>query len=144
MAYWIVAVLALRRARASFFQPFFLLGFWESLPFLFAGHLARRAPAAAPRPVPVPPRRHGVSWAAHDLEPYLFRAKLGGAISLPLCLVGSYSPDILTKWAVYGLDFSGNAKIVDDPVQLHRGFPGVGFTHSLLFGVRAARRSSSC
>ena len=24
---------------------------------------------------------------------------------------------------------------MDDPVQLHRGFPGVGFTHSLLFGV---------
>ncbi len=29
----------------------------------------------------------------------------------------------------------GNNKLVDDPVQLHRGFPGVGFTHSLFFGV---------
>lgn len=76
-----------------------------------------------------------MSWAAHDIEPYLFRVKLGGAISLPLCLAGSYSPDIFTKWAVYGLDFSGNAKIVDDPTQLHRGFPGVGFTHSLVFGL---------
>ena len=44
-----------------------------------------------------------MSWAAHDLEPYLFRAKLGGVVSVPLCLLGSYSPDILTKWAVYGL-----------------------------------------
>ena len=43
-----------------------------------------------------------MSWAAHDLEPYLFRAKLGGVVSLPLCLLGSYSPDIATKWAVYG------------------------------------------
>lgn len=76
-----------------------------------------------------------MSWAAHDLEPYLFRLKIGGAISLPFAVIGSYSPDILTKWAVYGLDFSGDAKLVDDPVQLHRGFPGVGFTHSLLFGI---------
>ena len=79
-----------------------------------------------------------MSWAAHDLEPYLFRAKLGGVISVPLCLLGSYSPDILSKWAVYGLDFSGDQKIVDDPVQLHRGWPGVGFTHSLSFGLLMA------
>jgi membrane-bound metal-dependent hydrolase YbcI (DUF457 family) len=79
-----------------------------------------------------------VSWAAHDIEPYLIRAKLGAAISVPFCLLGSYSPDLFTKWAVYGLDFSGNAKIVDDPVQLHRGFPGVGFTHSLLFAFVVA------
>lgn len=76
-----------------------------------------------------------MSWAAHDLEPYLIRAKLGGAISIPFCIIGSYSPDILTKWAVYGLDFSGTHKLVSDPVQLHRGWPGVGFTHSLMFGV---------
>ncbi len=74
-----------------------------------------------------------MSWAAHDLEPYLLRAKLGAAISVPFCIVGSYSPDIFTKWAVYGLDFAGTKHIVDDPVQLHRGFPGVGFTHTLLF-----------
>ena len=49
-----------------------------------------------------------MSWAAHDLEPYLFRAKLGGVVSLPLCLLGSYSPDIATKWAVYGLGWSGH------------------------------------
>jgi membrane-bound metal-dependent hydrolase YbcI (DUF457 family) len=79
-----------------------------------------------------------MSWAAHDLEPYLFRAKLGGVVSLPLCLAGSYSPDIFTKWAVYGLDFSGDAKLVDDPIQLHRGWPGVGFTHSLSFGLLLA------
>lgn len=76
-----------------------------------------------------------MSWAAHDLEPYLIRAEFAAKISLPFCIFGSYSPDLLTKWAVYGLDFSGNKHIVADPVQLHRGFPGVGFTHSLLFPV---------
>ena len=43
-----------------------------------------------------------MSWAAHDLEPYQFRAKLGARISIVWCLIGSYSPDVLTKWAVYG------------------------------------------
>lgn len=76
-----------------------------------------------------------MSWAAHDLEPYLFRVKLGGAISLPLCLAGSYSPDIFSKWAVYGLGFAGRHELVSDPVQLHRGFPGMGWTHTLAFGV---------
>ncbi len=76
-----------------------------------------------------------MSWAAHDIEPYLMKAKLGIAISLPFALLGSYSPDILTKWMVYGLDFSGHAHLVKDPVQLHRGWPGVGFTHSLAFGA---------
>jgi membrane-bound metal-dependent hydrolase YbcI (DUF457 family) len=75
-----------------------------------------------------------VSWAAHDLEPYLIKAHLPATkISIVFCLLGSYSPDILTKWAVYGLDFAGHRKLVDDPVKLHRGFPGVGFTHSLAF-----------
>ena len=79
-----------------------------------------------------------MSWAAHDLEPYLIRAKLGAAISLPFCLLGSYSPDLFTKWAVYGLDFSGKKELVHDPVQLHRGWPGVGFTHSLTFALVGA------
>ena len=79
-----------------------------------------------------------MSWAAHDLEPYLIKAHMGAAISIPFCILGSYSPDLLTKWAVYGLDFAGNAKVVSDPVQLHRGFPGVGFTHSLIFPVLIA------
>ena len=56
-----------------------------------------------------------MSWAAHDLEPYLFRAKLGGAVSLPLCLLGSYAPDIFTKWAVYGLGFGGHAQARQRP-----------------------------
>ncbi len=79
-----------------------------------------------------------MSWAAHDIEPYLVRAKIGIAVSIPFCLLGSYSPDIVTKWAVYGLDFAGHAHLVDDPVELHRGWPGLGFTHTPAFGLLVA------
>jgi membrane-bound metal-dependent hydrolase YbcI (DUF457 family) len=76
-----------------------------------------------------------LSWAAHDLEPYVLRAKLGARISLPMCLIGSYSPDIATKWLVYGVSLGGDRLRVSDPVQFHRGWPGVGFTHSYAFGM---------
>jgi len=76
-----------------------------------------------------------LSWAAHDLEPYVLRAKLGAKISLPVCLLGSYSPDIATKWLVYGVSLGGDRLRVSDPVQFHRGWPGVGFTHSYAFGL---------
>ena len=75
-----------------------------------------------------------MSWAAHDLEPYLFRAKFGARISLVWCLIGSYSPDVLTKWAVYGFGFSHHDAILSDPVQFHRGWPGAGFTHTPFWG----------
>jgi membrane-bound metal-dependent hydrolase YbcI (DUF457 family) len=75
-----------------------------------------------------------VSWAAHDLEPYLFRAKFGARISIVWCLIGSYSPDVLTKWAVYGFGFSHHDAILSDPVQFHRGWPGAGFTHTPFWG----------
>ncbi|MGD9696751.1 MAG: hypothetical protein AB7V42_13965 [Thermoleophilia bacterium] len=59
VAYWTCAVLAYATLGA-FFQPFFLLGFWESLPFLFivtwlAGRLLGRS-STDPGPVlPAPP-----------------------------------------------------------------------------------------
>ena len=37
-----------------------------------------------------------------------------------------------------GLDFSGKKELVTDPVQPHRGWPGVGFTHSLTFALVGA------
>ncbi len=55
VAYWVAAV-ALYAGLGSFFQPFFLLGFWESLPFLFvatwlAGRLfSRPVPPLPPSP----------------------------------------------------------------------------------------------
>ena len=36
---------------------------------------------------------------------------------------------------MYGIDFFGIVVKADNPAQFHRGWPGVGFTHSLMFGV---------
>ena len=79
-----------------------------------------------------------MSWSAHDLEPYAFQRHLGGRVAIVPLLVGSYAPDLATKWFVYGLDAFGLDLAADDPVQYHRGWPGVGFTHSLAFGVAVA------
>jgi len=50
-------------------------------------------------------------------------------------LLGSYAPDMMSKWFVYGIHIGGWDLKASDPVQFHRGWPGVGFTHSLLYGV---------
>jgi hypothetical protein len=79
-----------------------------------------------------------MSWVAHDLEPYVFQRKIGGsavAISFVALVLGSWGPDLLTKWFVYGTNVAGLHLKADDPVQFHRGWPGAGFTHSLTFGV---------
>ena len=41
----------------------------------------------------------------------------------------------MNKWFVYGIHIGGWDLKASDPVQFHRGWPGVGFTHSLLYGV---------
>jgi len=76
-----------------------------------------------------------VSWAAHDLEPYAIQRHLGIKVAFVPPLVGSYAPDLMTKWFVYGVELFGYELKADDPVQFHRDWPGAGFTHSLLFGV---------
>ena len=76
-----------------------------------------------------------MSWAAHDLEPYAIQRHLGRRIAIVPLLIGSYAPDLLSKWFVYGIEVFGVEVKADDPVQFHRGWPGVGFTHSLAFGV---------
>ncbi len=79
-----------------------------------------------------------MSWAAHDLEPYAIQRHLGGKVAIVPLLIGSYSPDMFSKWFVYGIDVFGIELKADDPVQFHRGWPGVGFTHSLAFGLAVA------
>lgn len=76
-----------------------------------------------------------MSWAAHDLEPYAFQRHFGRRIAFVPLLIGSYAPDLATKWFVYGVDFLGVDVGASDPVQFHRGWPGAGFLHSLAFGV---------
>lgn len=76
-----------------------------------------------------------MSWAAHDLEPYAIQRHLGDRIAIVPLLIGSYSPDAATKWFVYGISAFGVDVGADDPAEFHRGWPGVGFMHSLSFGV---------
>jgi len=76
-----------------------------------------------------------MSWSAHDLEPYAFQRHLGIKMAFVPLLFGSYAPDLLTKWFVYGVHIFGFDLKASDPVQFHRGWPGAGFTHSLLFGA---------
>lgn len=79
-----------------------------------------------------------MSWAAHDLEPYAIQRHLGRRVAIVPLLIGSYAPDLATKWFVYGIDVFGVDLKADDPTQFHRGWPGMGFTHSLAFGVVVA------
>ena len=44
-----------------------------------------------------------MSWSAHDLEPYAIQRHLGGRVAIIPLLLGSYSPDLFSKWFVYGL-----------------------------------------
>ena len=76
-----------------------------------------------------------MSWAAHDLEPYAFQKHLGLKVAFVPLLIGSYAPDLMTKWFVYGIHLGPWALKASNPAQFHRGWPGVGFTHSLTFGV---------
>ena len=79
-----------------------------------------------------------MSWVAHDLEPYLLQRKLGKsavAVSFAALVLGSWGPDIATKWFVHGLTLGGLHLKASNPAQFHRGWPGVDFTHSLTFGV---------
>lgn len=76
-----------------------------------------------------------MSWATHDVEPYIIKQHLRGRISFVAILVGSWGPDVFTKWFVYGVNVGGLKLRAGDPALFHRSWPGVGFTHSLAYGV---------
>jgi hypothetical protein len=51
-------------------------------------------------------------------------------------LIGCLAPDMLTKLPVYGIHLGPiDLDAATEPWAYHRGWPGVGPTHSLLFGV---------
>lgn len=79
-----------------------------------------------------------MSWATHDVEPYIIKQHLRGKISFVAILIGSWGPDLFTKWFIYGIDVFGVELRADDPAAFHRGWPGVGLTHSLFFGIVVA------
>lgn len=83
-----------------------------------------------------------MSWATHDVEPYVIKRHLGGLerrlgfrISFVAITFGSWAPDLFTKWFIYGINIAGYEFRADDPAQFHRSWPGLGFTHSLFMGV---------
>jgi hypothetical protein len=70
-----------------------------------------------------------VSWAAHEFENYFLQKHVGLRASFLGIVVGTFAPDLFTKALVYQSS---------DPAHFHRGWPGVGFTHSFIFGFAFA------
>jgi LexA-binding, inner membrane-associated putative hydrolase len=70
-----------------------------------------------------------MSWAAHEFENYFIQKHVGLKASFLAIMLGTSIPDLFTKSFVYASS---------DPAYFHRGWPGVGFTHSLIFGVAFA------
>ena len=79
-----------------------------------------------------------MSWAAHELETYVIGRHLRVPVSFLAVLAGSLVPDVATKLWVYGFSIGGHHIGAADPAQFHRGWPGLGFTHSLTFGLVVA------
>ena len=69
-----------------------------------------------------------MSWAAHEFENYFLQHKTGVKASFFGLALGTAAPDLFTKYFVYNV-------APEDAAAFHRGFPGVGFSHSLIFGV---------
>ena len=84
-----------------------------------------------------------MSWAAHDLEPYVLQRKLGKArVSFAALVIGSWGPDLVTKWFVYGTNVFGLHLKANDPARFHRGWPGAGLTTRSRSGWRSPARST--
>lgn len=79
-----------------------------------------------------------MSWAAHELELYVIQRHVRVRISYLAVLVGTLLPDVATKLWVYGFSVGGHHIGAADPARFHRGWPGLGFTHSLTFGLIVA------
>jgi hypothetical protein len=70
-----------------------------------------------------------MSWAAHEFENYFLQKHAGLKASFLGIVLGTFAPDLFTKALVYESS---------DPAHFHRGWPGVGFTHSFMFGFAFA------
>lgn len=77
-----------------------------------------------------------MSWAAHELESYIIQRHVKVKVSYTAILLGCLAPDMLTKLPVYGFHLGPlNFSAEQHPWEYHRGFPGVGFTHTIFFAV---------
>ena len=73
-----------------------------------------------------------VSWAAHELENFWLLKHLGMRVSYLGLLLGALAPDFLTKFYAYGFSAAGHTFKADNAAQFHRGWPGMGFTTSIV------------
>lgn len=80
-----------------------------------------------------------MSWAAHQFEVYAVQAhlpkKMRGKVSFWAIWLGDSTPDLLSKFWVYGVTIGGRRYGASVPQQWHRGWPGMGFTHTLFAGL---------
>lgn len=80
-----------------------------------------------------------MSWAAHQFEIYAVQAhlpkKMRGKVSFFGIFLGDFTPDFLSKFWVYGITIGGTHYGASTPHQWHRGWPGMGPTHTLFLGV---------
>lgn len=76
-----------------------------------------------------------MSWAAHQFEVYAVQAhlpkKMRGKVSFVAIFLGDFTPDFLAKFWVYGITINGTHYGASKPQVWHRGFPGMGFTHTM-------------
>ena len=83
-----------------------------------------------------------MSWAAHQFEVYAVQAhlpkKMRGKVSFWGIFLGDFTPDFLSKFWVYGITINGHHYGAEVPHKWHRGWPGMGFTHTLFLGVLLA------
>ena len=80
-----------------------------------------------------------MSWAAHQFEVYAVQAhlpkKMRGKVSFFGIFLGDFTPDFLSKFWVYGITINGKHYGAEVPHQWHRGWPGMGVTHTLFMGI---------
>lgn len=80
-----------------------------------------------------------MSWAAHQFEIYAVQAhlpkKMRGKVSFIGIFLGDFTPDFLSKFWVYGITIGDRHYGAETPHQWHRGWPGMGPTHTLFLGV---------
>jgi hypothetical protein len=83
-----------------------------------------------------------MSWAAHQFEVYVLHAHLPrpmkGKVSFWAIAAGDFLPDFLSKFWVYGVDIGDHHLGASVPHQWHRGWPGMGITHTVAFGLAVA------
>ncbi len=83
-----------------------------------------------------------MSWAAHQFEVYAVQAhlpkRMRGRVSFWGIWLGDFMPDFLSKFWVYGITIGDTRYGAAVPQQWHRGWPGMGFTHTLFLGVLMA------